>query len=222
MQTGIHFFDAQGPRTGDLWIVAGGPAQGKTPVLRNLAVGIVREHVPTIFWDAQHAATTWREGIDRLAPTARSNGLGYMNSVDVRGQTDVIGVLHDSVGAKHGAIVVDGLDLIAGPQGIDDLARSVKRYAVRRGVLMVVGAQLPLDTWRQLIVEGTITPESLPEWMMNLGDVVFAVSKPRKTGGADGTGLWPLRVQVCKNHDGLCDASHHHNFLWDHVTGRIE
>jgi len=221
MRTGIEFFDNQEPKVGDLWIVAGGPAQGKTTILRNIAVGLCRNGLPTVHWDVEHAAGPWAEGISRLDSSVRERGLEYRNVVDVRGSTDVTCLLHENTSDRHRAVVIDSINLVAGRQSVDVVAQQVKIYAVRRGVFMVAGAQLPVEIWRRLLAEGSVSPEVLPEWMLTTADAAFVVSKTSQraldSGAAD-----TLRVQVCKSAAGLRDPANHRAFIWDHDTGRIE
>jgi predicted ATP-dependent serine protease len=219
MKTGIEFFDRQEPKPGDLWIVASGPAMGKSTVLRNIAVGLgdhlVEGHIA--YWDVEHTPDVWRENILRMGCAVPAS-LSYRNE-EVYHSGELVDLLtRSAASASYRAVVVDKFDLVV-PDVAEALPR-LKIWLVRTGKFGLVSLQLRREVWGKLKSEGEINPDSLPEHMLDNADAVFTCGKTPQRA-VDGGAADTLRVIVCKSPTGLRDPDNHHAFLWDHQTGRL-
>ena len=219
MRTGIEFFDRQDPKPGDLWIVASGPAMGKSTVLRNIAVGLA-DHLQEgriAYWDIEHTFDVWRANILRMGCDVPA-ALSYRNE-EVYHSGELVDLLTcTAASTTYRAIVVDKFNLVV-PDVPEALPR-LKIWLVRTGKLGLVSVQLPRNVWGKLKSEGDINPDSLPEHLLDNGDAVFTCGKtPQRAveGGAADT----LRVIVCKSPTGLRDPDNRKAFIWDHKTGRL-
>lgn len=223
MRTGIDFFDRQDPKPGDLWIVASGPAMGKTTVVRNVAVGLGDNldegHIG--YWDMEHTPATWKEKIERMGCDVPA-ALLYRNEGVYEGDEHLEEVLTRGAGMPtYKAVVIDHFGLMFRlREHQDDGLRRLKVWLVRTGKFGLVSVQLPREVWGKLKTEGEINPDSLPEPILDNGDAVFTCGKtPQRAveGGVADT----LRVIVCKSPTGLRDPDNRHAFVWDHQTGRL-
>jgi hypothetical protein len=232
MKIGIEFFDRQEPKAGDLWLVASGPAMGKSTVLRNLAVGIA-DHLDggrITYWDLEHTHATWRAKIEK-AGCAIPATIVYRNDSayqDGRHNGEILPALN--LGAPHPVpsslnemgrvqvVVIDPFDMFT--ENCAAGLKTLKSWLVRTGRFGIVSMQLPRSVWGGLKAEGAINPDTLPEHMLNTADALFVCGKtPQQSidsGDAD-----TLRVTVCKTPTGLRDPHNHHAFIWNHTTGRI-
>lgn len=225
MKIGIEFFDRHEPKPGDLWIVASGPAMGKTTVLRNLAVSLA-DHLGEgyiTYWDLEHTYATWRDKIEKMG-CAVPVALTYRNDsawLDGYGGDYLAEPLNHGAPPGTVAVVIDQFDLYARREDVDIALKALKIWLVRTGRFGLVSMQLPRDVWGTMKAEGRLNPDALPEHMLDNGDAVFACGKTPKRaldhGDAD-----TLRVVVCKTPTGLRDDQHtYHAFIWNHTTGRI-
>jgi len=220
MRTGISFFDDQDPKVGDLWIVASGPAMGRSTIVRNVAVGIADNLVTgrVAYWDLERTYATWRTRIEAMGSDVPAV-LDYRNE-SARGTRDLLSVLdRGAQSIQHVLVVVDNFGLFT-DDVVEDL-KTFKNWLVRAGRMGLVGMQLPRSVWGKMKTEGDVNPDSLPEHLLDSGDAVFACGKTPQgeveSGAAD-----TLRVVVCKSPTGLRDPHNHRAFIWHQKTGRID
>ena len=219
MKTGIEFFDRQQPKPGDLWIIASGPAMGKSTVLRNIAVGL-GDHLlegQIAYWDVEHTPDVWRANILRMGCDVPA-ALSYFNE-EVYHSGELVDLLRVTAApAVYRAIVVDKFNLM-----VPDVAHALpqlKIWLVRTGKFGIVSLQLPREVWGKLKSEGEINPDSLPEHMLDNADAVFTCGMTPQRA-IDGGSADTLCVLVCKSPTGLRGPDNHHAFVWNHQTGSL-
>jgi hypothetical protein len=180
MQIGIEFFDGQDPKPGDLWIVASGPAMGKSTVLRNIAVGIADNlsEGRIAYWDLEQTPTVWRQRIEAMG-CAVPAAFDYRNdSAYQDGYADgkIIPALNIGAGASTRVVVLDHFGLFT--ENVADALKTLKTWLVRTAKFGIVSLQLPREIWGKLKAEGQINPDSLPEHMLDHGDAVLCAKLP--------------------------------------------
>lgn len=225
MKIGIEFFDRQEPKPGDLWIVASGPSMGKTTVVRNIAVGLA-DHLDQgriTYWDLEQTYQSWRERIERMGCTVPA-ALNYRNNSawqDGAAGAPLAWPLNEGAPTGTVAVVIDQFDQFADPDKKDAALKALKIWLVRTAKFGLLGMQLPRKVWGPMKTEGRLNPDSLPEYLLDNGDAVFACGQTPQHAVEHGDPD-TLRVVVCKTPTGLRDdLSNHHAFIWDHKTGRI-
>lgn len=178
MRTGIQFFDDQEFQEGDLVVVLGGTASGKTTLATNLAVGLAR-NIPVVdgkperhvtHFDLERPTLAWKAQVDQL-----SDGQGL--PIEYRNRMDSAGWLPSELGRN--AVVLDPVGLAAHREHIHGFAQSAKQQAVWQRTTVVLTAQLERSLWHELEREGWVDPKKLPEWVLEFADQIYYL---RRTG----------------------------------------
>lgn len=204
MQTGIRFFDAQDPKPGDLWVVAGRPCDGRTTLTRNLTAWLARDLVAadpsarTLCWDVEVPRAHYIAKMTDLVEDPRPLNLDYTN---------------ERWPAPHGLaefikgrriVAIDQLDLVPGVRNmsprdhnveVDGALRELKYTAVRCECLVIAALSLPFNDADD---NGDLHPFAKAKGWLDYADVMLM---PRSKG--DGR----MTVHVLKGANGLVPSA---------------
>lgn len=218
MKTGFEFFDRFEPKAGDVWLVASSCGQGKTTLLRNLAVGISQRaqeppppHFPLHYWDLEAANNVRNTNFEKLG--MQPGQILFRN--DPLGDNPLSGLLESM--KNPSAIFIDCVQLFLMRHYLDEYAlMQLKSFAVRLGCLVVASFQLPRDT-AALAQSGSLTAQQLPEEFCYT-NAVFVLRKETAGPSEDTT----LVVQAYRSRQGMLGPNVSQRFVRDAVTGRLE
>jgi hypothetical protein len=214
MKTGFEFFDRFEPKAGDVWIVAAGVCQGKTTVLRNLAVGVSQQaedsDPPLHYWDMEAAAhirnTNFVQlGLDPGRVLFRNDPL----------RNNQLSSLVESMKSTQ-AVFIDSVQLFLLKHELDETTlMELKSFAVRMECLIVASFQLSRNT-TAVANSGNLTPQHLPA-AFDYASAVFVAHKPPGTSESQ-----TIVVQACRAPRAILDPDVKQEFLRNPETGRLE
>lgn len=213
IKTGYEFFDRFEPKPGDVWIVASGTHQGKSAILRNLAVGISErgeDSNPLHYWDTEAAAVIRNTHFEKLG--AKRERFVFHNDPLRDGSVSNLAELLKSTRA----VFIDSLQLFLLRHVIDEHAlMELKSFAVRMGCLVVSSFQLSRNT-TAVANSGNLTQGHLPA-AFDYASAVFVAHKLPGTSESQ-----TIVVQACRAPGAVLGPDVKQEFLCDPETGRLE
>lgn len=209
MKSGIEFFDRHEPKGGDLWIIGGGPASGKSTILENLAAGFaLTSEISSTFCGLEKSPSQWLKTMLQInraksdAANCASNLktlqrlVQFTNTPWVEGSFSAF-LVEVHLKSQRKVLFVDYANLFIGGHPSAEHIIAMKSTAARGDTLIIAAIQLSQALWSSLEITDNFNPQQLPSDILSYADVVFTTGRRNEPG--------EFSLLECRTKDGVSD-----------------